>query len=86
MNRENHIEKDLKGNYLWVNREGNKGEHFEETILYEEKVRWLLPFCEIENMDESYLVYALEYRKNFIQKLDGGRIQCSQIESFVKTL
>ena len=84
MNRENHIEKDLKGNYLWVNREGIPGEHFEEMILNEEKIPGLIPFYEIENMGETYLVYALEFRKNFLQKLDGGRLRCEQIEELIK--
>ena len=33
MNREYHIENDLKGNYLWVDREGTCGEKFEEVIF-----------------------------------------------------
>ena len=85
MNRENHIEKDLKGNYLWVNREDTQGEHFEEIVLHEEKIQGFIPFYEIENVGESYLVYRLEYRKNFLQKLERGRIQCSEMESFIKS-
>ena len=86
MNREYHIENDLKGNYLWVDREGTCGEKFEEVILYKDKISGLLNFYEIENDGEVYLVYPLEYRKNFLQKLMNGRIQCTQIETLVKTL
>ena len=84
MNRENHIEKDLQGNYLWVNREGVSGEHFEEMILKEEKIQGLMPFYEIESAGETYLVYRLEFRKDFLQMLDGARMQCEQIEELIK--
>ena len=86
MKREHHIEKDLKGQYLWINREDVRGEIYEENIMRKQKISRLLPFYEVENMGEVHLVYSLEYRKNFVNALKNGRMQCQQMESLIKSI
>lgn len=86
MNREYHVEKDLKGQYLWIDREGIWGEAYEENILRKQKITGLIPFYETENMGEVHLVYSLEYRKNFIGTLKNGRMKCLQMESLIKSM
>lgn len=86
MNRENYIEKDIKGTSLWIQREGIFGEDYEEMILHRNPIQGLIPFYEMENMGESYLVYRIAYRRNFVQKLDGGRMNCEHMKSFIKAL
>ena len=86
MKREHHIEKDLKGQYLWINREDVRGEIYEENIMRKQKISRLLPFYEVENMGEVHLVYSLEYRKNFVNALKNERMQCQQMESLIKSI
>ena len=83
MNREYHVEKDLKGQYLWIDREGIWGEAYEENILRKQKITGLIPFYETENMGEVHLVYSLEYRKNFIGTFKNGRMKCLQMECLI---
>ena len=86
MNRENHIEKDLKGNYLWINREGVRGDRYEERILRKQKIPGLIPSYEIEDMGEAHIVFRLEFRKSFLEQLENKRMKRNQMESFIKAL
>ena len=86
MNREHHIEKDLKGQYLWIDRENIWGEMYEENILCKQKIKGLVPFYETENMGDIHLVYVLEYRKDFMSTLKNGRMQCGQMESLIRSI
>lgn len=86
MNRENHMDTDIKGTCLWVNREASFGEKYEEMVLNKQEIPGLIMFYETENMGDAYLVYLLEFRKNFIEKLEGKRMGCDQMESFIKSL
>lgn len=86
MNRENHIEKDLKGTYLWVNREEVYGEKYEEFMLNKQMITGLIPFYETEIGGEAWLVYQLESRKAFVDCFSSGRMGCLQMETFIKSL
>lgn len=86
MNRDNHIEQDLKGTYLWVNREGVYGEKYEELMLNKQKISGLIPFYETEIAGEAWIVYQLEFRKAFVESFSGDRMGCLQMESFIKSL
>ena len=86
MNRESHIENDLKGNYLWIDREGRRGDVYEEMILHRQKIPGLIPSYDIENMGEAYVVYRLEFKKSFLNALENKRMRREQMESFIKSL
>lgn len=86
MNRENHKDKDLKNTYLWVNREDKYGEKYEEILLYKQSVPELLTFYETEENGEKGLIYVLDFRLSFLESLAGGRMNCSHIESLIKSL
>lgn len=86
MNRENRRDKDLKNTYLWVDREGNYGEKYEEILLYKQSIPGLLTFYEVEENEEKALVYVLEHQNSFLEELDGKRMTCVHMESFIKSL
>lgn len=86
MNRENHVERDLKGSYLWVNREGICGEKYEELMLEKQRISNLIAFYETETGGEEWFVYRLESKKSFLECLGNHRMCCSQMEAFIKSL
>lgn len=86
MNRVNHIERDLKGTYLWVNCEGIHGEKYEELMLEKQQILRLIRFYETENVGEEWYVYQIESRKSFLEVLGNGRLSCLQMEGFIQSL
>lgn len=86
MNRKNFRDKDLKNNYLRVDREGCYGEKYEETLLYKQNIPGILTFYELKENDESMLVYELNGKMSWVEMLQGKRMGCYIMESFIKSL
>ena len=82
MNREYHVEKDLKGQYLWIDREGIWGEAYEENILRKQKITGLIPFYETENMGEVHLVYPASGSSHGQAVSSGSKNQNHPIAGF----
>lgn len=86
MNRESWKDKDLKNTYLRVDREGKYGEQYEEILLYKNKVSGLVPFYELEENGEAFLVYVLDFQNSFLENLSDGRMECGHIENLIHSL
>ena len=86
MNRENHRDKDLKNTYMGIAREGHYGEKYEEILLYKQTIPELLTFYETEENGQKGLVYVLDFRVSFLESLEGERMECEHIESFLQSL
>ena len=86
MERKNRRERDLKNTYLWVDREDQYGEDYEEVLLYKKEIPGLLSFYEVEEDGEKGLVYNLQGKISWIENIRDARMRCSQIECFIYAL